>query len=245
MNAEALAERQSYAYPSLGSEYRETRYRIGGGLSDWVTSWLRWDAVVAFDRIASVSRMAVEGRLNARALDDRLAFIATAGYWLGSGDGRSFGTREFVATARSTAVEDKPVVTTLVGIADASDMSPLAVWPAASPTQSRGATLRAHPLRSDGIITGEVFGRRMVFSTTEYQHPVHTRWGTAALVLFVDAAQAWRRVDGTASPLHVDVGTGVRLKAFGSSAIRGDIGYGLRDGRVRVSAGYDRVWGTR
>ena len=102
------------------SEYRETRYRIGGGLSDWVTSWLRWDAGVAFDRIASVSRVAVEGRLNARALDDRLALIATAGYWLGAGDGRSFGTREFVATARSTAVEDVPVVTTLVGIADVS-----------------------------------------------------------------------------------------------------------------------------
>ena len=83
----------------------------------------------------------------------------------------------------------------------------------------------------------------MVFSTTEYQHPLHTRWGTAALALFVDAAQAWRRVDGTTSPLHVDVGTGVRLKAFGSSAIRADIGYGLRDGRVRVSAGYDRALG--
>jgi hypothetical protein len=245
LNAEALAERQSYAYPSMGEEYRETRYRLGGGFSDWVTSWLRWEAGVAFDQIASVSRVAVEGRLNARALDDRLALIATAGYWLGAGDGSSFGTREFVATARSTAVEEEPVVTTLVGVADASDLSPLAVWPAASPTQSRGATLRAHPLRTEGIITGEAFGRRLFFSTTEYQHPLHTRWGTVALALFVDAAQAWRRVDGSTSPFHVDVGTGVRLKAFGSSAIRTDIGYGLRDGRVRVSAGYDQAWGTR
>ena len=61
LNAEALAERQSYAYPSMGEEYRETRYRLGGGFSDWVTSWLRWEAGVAFDRIASVSRVAVEG----------------------------------------------------------------------------------------------------------------------------------------------------------------------------------------
>ena len=71
LNAEALAERQSYAYPSLGSDRRETRYRIGGALSDWVTSWLRWEGGTAFDRIDSGSRMALEGSLNARALGDR------------------------------------------------------------------------------------------------------------------------------------------------------------------------------
>ena len=119
------------------------------------------------------------------------------------------------------------------------------MWPAASPSEGRGASLRAHPLRTNGIITGEAFGRRLFFSSTEYEHPFHTRWGTVGVVGFVDAAQAWQRVDGSTSPFHVDVGTGIRVKAFGTSAIRADIGYGLRDNRVRLSVGVDQEWGTR
>ncbi|MGH7353122.1 MAG: hypothetical protein ACRELS_00905 [Candidatus Rokuibacteriota bacterium] len=127
----------------------------------------------------------------------------------------------------------------------ASDVAPLAVWPAASTAEGRGAFLRAHPLRTDSIITGEAFGRTLVFSTAEYEHPFNTRLGTVALVGFVDGVRASRRLDASASPFHVDVGTGVRLNALGAGAIRIEVGYGLRDGRVRASAGYVTAWGTR
>ena len=45
-------------------------------LSDWVTSWLRWEGGTAFDRIGPIPRVALEGSLNARAFGDRLAVIA-------------------------------------------------------------------------------------------------------------------------------------------------------------------------
>ena len=243
--AEAMVERQTYRFTELGGEFRQARYRLGGALSDWVTSWLRWEGGTAFDRIGPIPRVALEGSLNARAFGDRLAVIASAGHWFGSSAARSFGTRELVATARSTATRDVPVFTTLVGIARATDAAPLAAWPAASSAEGRGAFLRAHPLRSDSVVTGEVFGRTLLFSTTEYQYPFRTRFGMMAVAGFVDAARASRRLNPNASPYHVDVGTGVRVNTRGAGTIRVDVGYGLRDGQVRLSAGYAVPWGTR
>jgi hypothetical protein len=245
VSAMALAERQAYAYPSLGGEFEQSRYRIGGALSDWVTSWLRWEGGTAYDRIGSASHLGFDGSLNARGFDDRLALVATGAYWVGTGSHRAFATRELVAAARSTAREDVPVVTTAVGIADATRDAPLAVWPAASSGGSRGAQLRAHQLRRASVITGDTFGRTLVFATVEYEHPVNTRWGTVGLVGFVDGARASQRLESGASPFHVDVGTGIRLGALGDGSVRVDVGYGLRDGRLRLSAGLVRPWGTR
>ena len=232
VSAVAMAERQTYRFTELGGEVRQSQFRLGGALSDWVTSWLRWEGGAAFDCIGAIPRLAIEGSLNARAFGDRLAVIASAGHWLGARGARPFGTRELVATVRSTATPDVPVFTSLVGIARATDAAPLAAWPAASSAEGRGAFLRAHPLRSDSVVTGEVFGRTLVFSTTEYQHPFHTRFGTVALAGFVDAGRASRRLNPNASLFHVDIGTGVRLSRAGSGALRIDVGYGLRDGRV-------------
>ena len=245
ISAVAMAERQTYRFTELGGEFRQSQFRLGGALSDWVTSWLRWQGGAAFDRIGTIPRLALEGSLNARAFGDRFALIASAGHWFGSRGERPFGTRELVATLRSTATQDVPVFTTLVGVARATDAAPLAAWPAASTAEGRGAFLRAHPLRSDSVVTGEVFGRTLVFSTTEYEHPFHTRFGTVAVAGFVDAGRASRRLNPNASLFHIDVGTGVRLKRAGTGAIRIDVGYGLRDGRVRLSAGYVVPWGTR
>ena len=147
--------------------------RLGGALSDWVTSWLRWQGGAAFDRIGTIPRLALEGSLNARAFGDRFAARSPRPA-TGSAPAASvrFGTRELVATLRSTATQDVPVFTTLVGIARSTDAAPLAAWPAASGPEGRGAFLRAHPLRSDSVVTGEVFGRTLLFSTTEYRVPV-------------------------------------------------------------------------
>jgi hypothetical protein len=245
LSAVASAERQAYDYSTLGGEYLETRYRAGAALADWMTSWLRWEGGAAYDQIAGVPRLAFEGSLNARALGDRLGLIGSAGYWMSGRGDQPFALRELMATARSTSIRDVAVLTAQVGVTDVSESAPLALWPAASSSQARGARLRAHPLRTAGVITGEVFGRRMFFASTEYEHPFHTPVGTIGVAAFVDAAQAWRRLDGSASVFHVDVGTGLRMTAFGSSSIRADIGYGLRDQRVRLSVGYQQPWGRR
>ena len=221
--------------------------RSAAPLSDWVTSWLRWEGGTGLRPHRRASRdVALEGSLNARALGDRLALIASAGYWLGAAPARSFG--------------------------DAASSWPLRGRPRHRTCRSSppGRHRRRHRHRAAGGVAGGQFRRkprRLAARASAAQrrhdhrrglrpdaassrppsteHPFHTRFGTVALAGFVDAAQALRRLDGTASPFHVDVGTGVRLNALGAGAIRTDFGYGLRDGRVRVSAGYDQAWGTR
>jgi hypothetical protein len=139
-----------------------------------------------------------------------------------------------------------PVLTTSMGVARATDSSPLAVWPGSSSGEGRNSLLRAHPLRRDSIITGDVFGRHLIFTTTEFEYPFDTRVGPVGVVGFIDAARASRRLTpASSSPFHVDVGTGVRFSASGTGKVRLDIGYGIRDGHVRLSAGYAVPWGSR
>ncbi len=248
LHVEGFLERQAYQYGALGDRvYDERRQRVAAGLSDWMTGWLRWGGSAAYDRIGDVSYAAVEGSLNARALDDHVAVIASAGRWTATGHGDSFGKQELVLEARSTREKYRPIVTMIAGVTVASGAAPLAIWPAASASLGRGALLRAHPLRDVGVVTSEMFGKQLVFATTEYEHPFRSRIGAISLAGFVDAARASRRLGSPTPPseTQVDVGGGVRLGAFGEGKVRLDLAYGLRDGRVRVSADYVVAWGVR
>jgi surface antigen-like variable number repeat protein len=245
---ETFWERQTYQSPSLGNGvFREERFRAGAGLSDWITSWLRWEGGAAVDFIEFATYLGLDGSLNTRAFGDRFALIMTGGQWYAMGKGDSFVNGELVMTARSTAKKDVPVLTTLAGIAVASKMAPLAVWPGASSGQGRAAQLRAHPLLSHGIITGEVFGRQVLFTSTEYEYPFTTTIGTVGVAGFVDTAQATLRLDPTTpSKLQVDIGGGLRFNTSrAGNKVRLDFGYGLRDSRVRLSAAYVLPWGRR
>lgn len=245
---ETFWDRQTYQSPSLGSEpFRQSRFRAGAGLSDWVASWLRVEAGLAVDRIDRDSYVELGGNLNTRALGNRLAVILAGGRWFATGQDSSFADGELVVTLRSTSQPDVPVLTALAGLAASSQTAPLALWPGASAGQGRGVQLRAHQLLRDGIVTGEVFGRQLLFMTMEYVHPIQTTIGPVGLAAFVDSAQARSRLDPTrSSRLHVDVGVGVRMNTSRSgNAVRLDVGYGLRDGGKRVSAGYVMPWGQR
>ena len=114
--------------------------------------------------------------------------------------------------------------------------------------RGRGILLRAHPLHDDGIVTSEVFGRRIVYASVERQQPVKTmKIATIGVAGFVDAAKVWHRAVGAdASPLHVDIGGGLRVNApRAGGMIRLDFGYGLRDGEVQLSAGWISAWPRR
>jgi len=130
----------------------------------------------------------------------------------------------------------------------ASADAPLALWPGAGSNLDRTALLRARPLIKRNIVSGDVFGRRLAFASLERQHPVwRSARGAAAFAAFVDAGQAWDRLDDAPdSRLEVDAGVGVRAGRPGDvSQLRLDVGVGLRDGRVRASVGYVTVWGKR
>jgi hypothetical protein len=243
---ETLAERQTYESPALGGVFRENRFRTGVALSDWLTSWLRWEGGSAVDHVGSKTYLALEGNLNVRTLGDRLALIMTGGQWYAAAERDSFTSKEFVANFRSTPEVGTPLFTTVAGVASTSAMAPLAIWPAASSGTGRGILLRAHPLQRDGIAVSEVLGRRVWFMSSEYVHPVTTPFGGLGIAGFVDVAQAMKTLNSTTSPLHVDVGAGVRATVTRSgNKVRLDLGYGLRDGRLRLSAGYVVPWGTR
>ena len=243
---QTFVERQTYAYEGLGDNtFKQSRQRVGVSISDWATSWLRWEGGTAFDRIET-NYVALEGSLNARAFDDRFAVILTAGRWLGGDERPAVWSTELVSTMRSTTRDDVPLLTVTAGVARTSDSAPLALWPAVSSGDGRNGLLRAHPLRRDSVITDEVFGRHLVFGTTEFEYPFQTRIGQVGVATFVDMAQSSRRLVRTlSSPFHVDVGTGVRFDASGTGKVRLDFGYGLRDGHVRLSAGYAVPWGRR
>ena len=248
-------ERQSYdATPSAGAAtlVREERRRVGLQLGDWSTSWLRWQTGAALDhlreygdsdqdRLDSRDYLSVDGTLHARLAADHLALVASAGWWTPLSGGNRFGAGNLLAAWRTTGDASMPSWSAVTEMSVASGAAPLALWQGAGTGQGRSGLLRAHPLLSDGVLTGPVFGRDVAHASLEYTRPVKfTRAGGLSIAGFVDAARAWYRLNGLGtSPLYVDAGIGVRVHGPGpGGAIRIDIAHGLRGGGTTVSASW-------
>jgi hypothetical protein len=241
---EGLWERQ--AYRPVDAPRREERRRIGVSLSDWATGNVRWTIGGAADQFDDRKFVAAQGLLDTRWLGDRLAASASLGYWRSTHGAEPFATTDAQMAWRSTTDAARAGFTVAGGAFAVHADSPLAVWPVAGSGESRGPLLRGHELHDRGVIVSETFGQRLAFATGEYRHPVFSKRGaTAAIAGFVDVSRAWRHpVDDALLMTHVDVGVGLRLVAPGSDeALRLDIGYGLRDGRSKFSAGYIVPWG--
>ena len=245
---DAFWERQTYGVAGTDVlAFRETRQRAGIGVGDWATNWLAWHAGTAFDRFSERNSIAVNAGVDLRLLDDVLAILAGTEMWTPTDGGSRFTSTDLLATWRSSP-EPAARWHALAGTTIASDEAPRALWPGASAGRGRGILLRAHPLHDDGIVTSEVFGRRIVYASVERQQPVKTmKIATIGVAGFVDAAKVWHRAAGAdASPLHVDIGAGLRVNApRAGGMIRLDVGYGLRDGEVRISAGWIGAWPRR
>ena len=247
LHVETLWERQAFQRASSAdSVFREERTRAGLSLSDWQTAWLRWKGGGGIERIGSTTYAGVDLGAITRSLDDRVAAFLD-GHWYASREGRSFARGELAVALRSTPRRDVPAVNAVAGIFMAGADTPLALWPSASSDSERQARLRAHTLHDDGVVAGEAFGRWLLFASGEYVHPISTPLGLIGIAGFADMAQARHRLDSlTPSRLLVDVGMGIRFPTSRSGDIVAlDVGYGLRDGRVRVSAGYVKPWGRQ
>ena len=136
----------------------------------------------------------------------------------------------------------------LTGLDATSAVAPLDLWPGAGTGHARTPLLRAHPLLDAGVLTGPVFGRRLVHGTVEYQHPLlAAQTGAIRLATFTDTARAWRRIAADGRPSwHTDVGAGVRVSLPGNGGImRIDVARGLRDRQVVLSAGWQAPWPGR
>ncbi|MCC7044006.1 MAG: BamA/TamA family outer membrane protein, partial [Acidobacteria bacterium] len=249
LHVDTFWERQTYARPLTATgRSEEIRRRIGAKYSDWLFSTVRVEVGAAADRFDSQRYLALLGGATARAWRDHIATHVRVEHWLSPGNDRpAHSTMDAAVDWRSTTEGDRPRWTARIGAAMASHDAPLALWPGAG-SRDRTAVLRGRRLVSQHVVSGEVFGRRLLFASAERQHPVwRPRQGLVSLAGFMDAAKAWDRLDGQPdSRLHVDVGVGLRLaQPGGASQIRVDWGVGLRDGRMRVSAGYVTGWGRR
>jgi len=250
---EGFWERQSYATPTLEGSgtaaiHREERRRAALSVADWATSHVRWEAGAAFDRWAQDSHLSVDAALDLRLADDRVSIGIDTAAWAPIGSGGRFVRGGVSSAWRSTRDSDRPSWSILAGLAATSAAAPFDLWSGAGTGHARTPLLRAHPLLDAGVISGSVFGRRLVHGTVEYQHPLLTAHGGAIrLAAFADTARAWRQIgDDDRPPWHTDVGAGIRVALPGNgSTIRVDVARGLRDRRVVLSAGWQAPWPGR
>jgi hypothetical protein len=252
-------ERQSYGAAAAAGDatlMREERRRIGVHLGDWLTSRLRWQTGVTFDRLRAYGALdqigsdarnylAVESTVDVRLAGDRLALEASGGWWTPFAGGARFGTGAVLAAWRSTDAAAVPFWSAVTEIGVTSRAAPLALWQGAGTGQGRSGLLRAHPLLSGGVLTGAVFGRQMARGSLEYARPMRrVPAGGLSIAAFVDTARAWHRLNGLdPSPLYVDAGVGVRVHAPGhAGVIRIDVARGLRGGGTTLSASWGGAW---
>lgn len=250
---EGFWERQSYEIPSTepsgtAAIYRDERRRAAFGVADWATSNIRWTASAALDRWARDSHFSVNGALDLRLAGDRVSIGIDTAAWVPIGSGGRFAKGGVSSAWRSTRDNDRPSWLIVAGLAAASAAAPLDLWPGAGTGHARTPLLRAHPLLNAGVVSGPVFGRRLVHGTVEYQHPLLATQGAALrLATFADTARAWRRIgDDDRAAVHTDVGAGIRVALPGNGGtMRVDVARGLRDGRVVFSAGWQAPWPGR
>jgi len=246
VSVDAFWERHVFA-PAPDIRSREERRHVGLGLSNWATSWLAWQAGGAFDRFGERSYGAVNGSVEARLAKDHMAVDLAGAVWKPAAGDQGFSTGRFAWTTRSTTKPQVPVLTTAVGAMLATRDAPFALWPGAGSNSVSDAPLRAHRLLHESVVTGPAFGRRLVFGSIEYEHPLgHSPAGPVSVAGFVDAAQAGQRAGTLTTLLHVDAGIGVRLHARAIAGVmRLDVARGIRDGRMRVSVGLTEKWPKR
>ena len=238
-------ERQSYATPAIANDERR---RAALRVADWASSALRWDVALAFDRWADDSHLSADAEVDLRLADDRVSIGVDAGAWTPVGSGQRFATGRLSSAWRSTVRRNQPSWSVAAGFTTATVHAPFDLWPGAGVGHARAPLLRAHPLLTDGVVSGEAFGRQLLHGTIEYRHPLFTSAaGTLQLALFADTARAWHRLrDDDRSRIHADLGAGLRVALPGKSgALRLDAARGMRDNRMAWSAGWQAPWPGR
>jgi hypothetical protein len=240
---ELLWDTQSYALPQPDGGAivaRDDRGRAVFDLDTWAMSNTRLEGGAGLDRFASNDYLAAHAAIEQHVAGDRVIARAQVEHW-SLGRGASFSTRDLTLSWRSTTDVTKPALFAVVGDSAASIEAPRALWMGAGTGDGRPVLLRAHPLLDDDVIAGPNFGRHVVFSTSEYQHPVRQIFtGAIDVAAFVDAVRVSDGLAGpNASTWQVDAGAGLRfrLPQAGGSA-RLDFARGLRDGRMAISVGW-------
>src|SRR4051812_9185956 len=233
----------TYGAPQ-GAASVETRTHGGLTISDWLTRSIRYSVTAGLDAWNGNGKAAsIGGSLQRVDSSHRLALSIGAAEWTPLNGGPVFGSMSARASGRSSVETRGWVARGEVGIERVGDAAPFALWPGAGEGQVRAPLLRAHPLLNDGVVdlsSSSAFGRTLVFGSAEVQRwldrPPLVRLGVAA---FTDVARASRQASGGETPVHVDIGAGLRIKIPGTPGVlRADYGRGIRDGANAVTVGW-------
>ncbi len=233
VTVEGFRERQDYR-PAEGGTRSVVRARGGLAWSEWITGGLRLGGGIAYDRWRDEGGRAslgvgVETRTGGDRFRARLALDA----WSGR---TTFGAARVDGTVAPLPPRGRFELALRGGFHAAGSGAPLSLVPGAGTGRARRPLLRAHPLLDRGVLTGPVFGRRLVHATVEGTWwPLRlfpARLGAAA---FVDAARAWDSpLTGGNPPGRMDAGIGLRLGLPGrGNLLRLDAAWGL-DGRAHA-----------
>jgi len=244
---EAFWENQVYQ-PGIPTKFSTSRRRVAVAFSNWAKSWLWWKAGTGFDQFDLQKYASLDAAVEGRFVRDHVSVDGQLGSWFQNARGRAFSTGAVWVSTRSTTRAERRIWLTVFGTAIATSAAPYQLWAGAGSSEAGNAFLRAHPLIDEGIVNGEVFGRRVDFASIEFNHPVYkSPGGPIALAVFVDAAQARYRTAGQPdTPLYLDAGLGFRMRPPNvEGVLRFDIARGLRDGRMRVSIGLMEQWPKR
>jgi hypothetical protein len=217
------------------STLRRTTARLT--LADWATPHVRWSLRGGLDDWRDAGRFVQTGgalRLTSGA--SRVVGQIDLDAW--SGD-RAFGVAHARVRMRTSTVPSGWVATGIAGVGLATGGTPADLWFAGDTGLARPILLRAHPVVRDGRLRTAQLGRSVVHGSFEGQ-----RWWRVSLVsigaaAFVDTARLDRRFDAGVRR-DVDVGGGFRATVPGlGGVVRVDLGRGLRDGTMRVSAVFE------
>jgi hypothetical protein len=239
LQMDLFRDEQSYRHPEQAGPMREVRRGGSLSLSDWTAQGLRWRVGIGGDSWKDQGRtLNLTASVDQRYLADRLSL--TAGTATLFGDFRA-ATFNVSSNWRSKVRHEGSVLVAAAGADLVSSDAPSALWPGAGTGHARSILLRAHPLLEDGVVTGEVFGRRVYHASLEarrWLRPVF-RVVRVAPAAFVDTARAERRL-GPGDAWEIDAGAGLRVSVPGSGVLRIDVGAGLRDGATAFSIAWVR-----
>ncbi len=250
----AFTERESYSYgrapeaspppasSALAAVDVEERSRAFVGFSTWISPTVRWSGTLALDRWAQRGTWGALGlELYLRGADDRIDVSLGGEAWLPRAD-RSPFTRGDLEVRWISRLEHRGfVLQSRVGGSYVTRGAPRAVWPGAGTGSGRPPLARAHRLLDDGVFTGPMFGRGLLYGGLE------TVWWAAheepfdfGAAVFLDLAHASTRPDATlgTSPLQADAGLGFRLGIPGGVLLRIDVARGLVDRSTALSASF-------
>lgn len=241
---EGFRERQTFAVDDAPFE-TERRRRAGIGFEGWPASAIFMSFGAAYEHWDDRGTgLAIGTTFAVRPVDERVELFLSADGWTGAG--APFGRVEAGLDWRSRVETRGLVWGARGGVVHATREAPASIWPGAGSGSGRPYLARAHGLLEQGVVTGAIFGRTLLYGGLE-----GVAWTRVPLTVDIPVGLAGFIDLASVDPddreaRQIDAGFGLRVAWPGQPGIvRLDVARGLADGATRVTAGLEAGWPFR